>query len=195
MQKKKGMPAVILVLLSFLPLSPAASAPSAEALSLPCNGCHGPEGVSHGPSIPSIAGLNADYLLQAMLQFKQGKRDATIMDRIAKGYKDYELRKIARYFASKGWRSLPVDGDDVLVARGLFLHREHCEECHEDSGRYQDKDVPRIAGQRPGYLRTQLRLYYAQAERLPQPTKMAERLALLTEPDLHALSAFYGAVD
>jgi sulfide dehydrogenase cytochrome subunit len=195
MQKKKGFPALTLALLSFLPLTSATSGPSAEALSLPCTGCHGPGGVSHGAGIPSIAGLNADYLLQTMLQFKQGRRTATIMDRIAKGYKDYELRKIAGWFASRGWRTLPVVADGTLVARGHSLHREHCEECHEDLGRYQDREVPRIAGQRPDYLHAQLRLYYNEAAGLPQPSKMAERMTLLTEPDLRALSAFYSTVD
>jgi sulfide dehydrogenase cytochrome subunit len=173
----------------------AASGPSAEALSLPCNGCHGTDGVSFGASIPSIAGLNPDYMLKAMMQFKTEQRSATIMGRIARGYKDYELRKIARYFAAKEWRTLPSGSDLGLVARGRELHREHCEECHEQNGRYQDKDTPRIAGQRPRYLETQLRLYYGKLERLPQPKKMAEALESIAEPDLLALSAFYATID
>jgi sulfide dehydrogenase cytochrome subunit len=166
----------------------------AEALSVSCNGCHGPDGVSYGASIPSIAGLDAEYLSRVLTEYKEGRRTSTIMKRIAKGYKGWELRKMARYFSTRPWVSLPSDTDPEAVEYGRRLHREHCEECHEDSGRYQDKDVPRIAGQRPDYLLTQLRIYWRDTEPLPQPTGMAERLALIEERELAALSAFYSSV-
>ena len=177
-----------------LPLRSLASGPSAEALSLPCNGCHGPNGVSQGASIPSIAGMNAEYMAEAMVQFKEGRRSATIMHRIAKGYRDYELRKIARYFSSKKWRTVPSTKREELVSRGRQLHEQYCAECHEDSGRYQDKDVPRIAGQRYKYLQIQLLLYYEGKEKLPQPSEMAGKLAEIPREDLPALSAFYSTV-
>jgi sulfide dehydrogenase cytochrome subunit len=180
--------------LLFLPLHALASGRAAEALSLPCNGCHGPDGVSQGVGIPSIAGMNADYMTEAMVQFKEGRRSATIMTRIARGYKDYELRKIARYFSSKAWRTVPSTQPQTLVSRGRQLHKRYCAECHEDSGRYQDKDVPRIAGQRHNYLQTQLKLYYERKEELPQPSEMAEKLAEIAKDDLPALSAFYSTV-
>lgn len=177
-----------------LPLQPLASGRSAEALSLPCNGCHGQDGVSQGASIPSIAGLNAEYMTEAMVQFKEGRRSATIMTRIARGYKDYELRKIAGYFSSKTWRTVPSISNQELVKRGRRLHERHCAECHEDSGRFQDKDVPRIAGQRHNYLQIQLGLYYEGKEKLPQPSEMAEELAKIARDDLPALAAFYGTM-
>jgi sulfide dehydrogenase cytochrome subunit len=177
-----------------LPVQSLASGPSAEALSLPCNGCHGSGGVSQGAGIPTIAGMNAEYMAEAMVQFKEGRRSATIMNRIAKGYRDYELRKIARYFSSKKWRTVSSTQREELVSRGRQLHDQYCAECHEDSGRYQDKDVPRIAGQRHKYLQTQLLLYYEGKEKLPQPSEMAEKLAEIAKDDLPALSAFYTTV-
>lgn len=181
------------VALLLLPVEILASGRSAEALSVPCNGCHGHDGISQGDAIPSIAGMNAEYMTEAMVQFKEGRRAATIMNRIAKGYKDYELRKIARYFSSKEWKTVPSIQKDTLVERGRQLHK-HCAECHEDSGRYQDKDMPRIAGQRHHYLQTQLLLYYEGKEKLPQPSEMAEKLAEIAKADLPALSAFYSTL-
>jgi sulfide dehydrogenase cytochrome subunit len=131
---------------------------------------------------------------EAMIQFKEGRRSATIMNRISKGYKNYELRKMAGYFASKEWRTVPTNQEQRLVSRGRQLHEAHCAECHEDMGRYQDKEVPRLAGQRPKYLLMQLRLYKRGEEKLPQPTDMADRLAEVAEEDLPALSAFYATV-
>lgn len=178
-----------------LPCAAPAATRDAATLSLPCNGCHGGDGVSLGPDLPSVAGLDARYLYKVLVQFQEGKRRATIMDRIARGYKAYELRKIANYFAARPWRGVAGDAEPGLIAGGRALHREHCAECHEDAGRYQDKETPRLAGQRPGYLQLQLLLYRRDADRMPQPTKMAERLDLVTEEDLAALSAYYGSVE
>lgn len=163
-----------------------------EALSVPCNGCHGPNGVSPGPSIPSIAGLNADYMNKVLEQYQDGSRKGTIMNRLARGYKVYELRKIARYFARQTWTHVDSNSEATLVERGRKLHEKHCAECHEDSGRYQDRDTPRLAGQRPVYLELQLQQYLNRE--LPQPSDMKEQLAMVPKEDFGALSAFYSSV-
>ena len=69
-------------------------------LSITCAGCHGTDGKSAG-TIPSIAGKSADYISQAMLDFRDDKRPSTVMKRHAKGYSDEEIKLIAEYFASK----------------------------------------------------------------------------------------------
>jgi sulfide dehydrogenase cytochrome subunit len=164
---------------------------SAEALALTCNGCHGPDGVSYGESIPSIAGQDARYLYQTLQRYRDGERKGTIMGRIARGYPVYDLRKIANYFAGKSWTIVPASGGAADTTRGEAIHREYCEECHENSGWYQDKDVPRLAGQGADYLFQQLVDYAKDETAMPQPSKMAERLEGMSEQDLWALSHFY----
>ncbi|MBI3775530.1 MAG: cytochrome C [Gammaproteobacteria bacterium] len=66
-------------------------------LANPCAGCHGMDGVSTG-SIPSINLLSADAIVAALKAFKSGERPGTVMDRIAKGYTDEEIQRIADYF-------------------------------------------------------------------------------------------------
>lgn len=178
-----------------LPLQSSASGPSADALSLPCSGCHGTDGVSAGMSIPSIAGQDAEFMSRAMLEYKDGTRSATIMNRIAKGYKEYELRKIARYFSRKPWRSIKGPQEPGLLEQGRRLHREHCAECHEDTGRYHDQDVPRIAGQQFRYLYLQMMLYRDGDENLPQPSEMAEKMALIDDAGVKALAQLYANTD
>lgn len=63
-----------------------------------CAACHGTEGRSEG-GMPPIAGRKADVLYTLMLDFKAGKRAATVMHQHAKGYSDDELRRIAEYFS------------------------------------------------------------------------------------------------
>jgi sulfide dehydrogenase cytochrome subunit len=172
-----------------------AAEPDATALSLTCNGCHGPDGISVGASIPSIAGQDKEYLYNTLARYRQGERRATIMDRIAKGYKLYQLRKIAGYFAARSWGDAGVGAEASVRAAGAELHREHCEECHEKDGRYRDKDVPRVAGQNAGYLYLELVAYARGDPLMPQPSKMRERVELLSEDELRALSLFYGGVE
>jgi cytochrome c553 len=64
-----------------------------------CFTCHGTDGRSVGGIPPGLAGQGKTYLLQAMKDFKAGKRPATIMHQQAKGYTDEELEIIAGYFA------------------------------------------------------------------------------------------------
>jgi sulfide dehydrogenase cytochrome subunit len=178
-------------LLGVIPILTVEAGPSADALALTCNGCHGPDGISYGDSIPSIAGQDARYLLLTLQRYKEGERKATIMDRIARGYPIYDLRKIATYFAGKPWEGNPLTGGAHNTSRGEAIHREHCEECHEDSGWYQDKDIPRLAGQGAAYLYLQLMDYAKGDPAMPQPSKMAERLEGVSEEDLWELSQFY----
>jgi sulfide dehydrogenase cytochrome subunit len=163
----------------------------AELLSIGCNGCHGPDGISAGSHIPTIAGLDFRYFMGTMLKFRKEERASTIMGRIARGYSVSELRQIARYFSAKTWGNAGANVDPLLAQRGRDLHDELCGECHEDAGRYQDKEIPRLAGQWEGYLLLQMRDYCVGAPAMPQPPKMQERLEQLQEGDIRALSQFY----
>ncbi len=40
-------------------------------------------------------------MVQRLMAFKSGKREGTVMNRIAKGYSDAEIAAIAKYLASK----------------------------------------------------------------------------------------------
>lgn len=78
----------------------AQDASYARSLAATCFTCHGTDGMSVGGMPPSIAGQNKDYLLQQLMDFKAGKRPATIMHQQAKGYSDEQLAQIAAYFAA-----------------------------------------------------------------------------------------------
>ena len=71
----------------------------ARNLASTCFTCHGTDGRSVGGVPPSLAGQGKNYLLQAMKEFKAGKRPATLIHQQAKGYSDQQLELIAGYFA------------------------------------------------------------------------------------------------
>ncbi|MCU0933242.1 MAG: c-type cytochrome [Thiobacillaceae bacterium] len=64
-----------------------------------CAYCHGPDGKSRG-AIPSLAGLEKGYFVQQMKDFRDGKRDATVMQKHAMGYTDAEYEAMAAWFAA-----------------------------------------------------------------------------------------------
>jgi len=72
----------------------------AEVLAGSCANCHGTEGRLAG-AIPAIANRPASVLEAQLLAFKNDEEPrATVMDRIAKGYSEDELRALAQYFAN-----------------------------------------------------------------------------------------------
>jgi sulfide dehydrogenase cytochrome subunit len=102
---------------------------------------------------------------------------------------------MAAYFGQQEWSTASIDPDVEQAGLGEEVHDELCAECHEDGGRYQDKEIPRLAGQRPEYLLLQMHDYQAAEPLLPQPDKMRERMRELSAEQVQALSSFYAQVD
>ena len=69
-------------------------------LAAACANCHGTNGVSV-QGMPSLAGQQRAYLVQQMQDFRAGKRPATIMHQIAKGYTDEQIEALAAYFSAQ----------------------------------------------------------------------------------------------
>ncbi|MDF2114995.1 cytochrome C [Roseiarcaceae bacterium H3SJ34-1] len=72
----------------------------APAGALSCSGCH-PASANVQTPAPGIVGRNADDLVASLLAFKNGKTPATVMDRVAKGFTDDEIRAIASWYAAR----------------------------------------------------------------------------------------------
>ena len=73
-----------------------------RALAANCAACHGTNGkAASGSSVPGLAGQPKEAFVTAMAQFKEGKRQATLMHQIAKGYTDAEIAALADYFSKQ----------------------------------------------------------------------------------------------
>ena len=77
----------------------AQSPDQARLLAANCANCHGTEGRSQG-GLPALNGVPKATLIALLQDFKSGKRPATIMQQLAKGYTDAEIDGIAGYFSS-----------------------------------------------------------------------------------------------
>jgi cytochrome c553 len=79
-------------------LGSAQEVPSARTLAGNCASCHGTAGLARG-AMPSLAGMAPDFFVEQMRRFRDGKRPATVMHQIAKGYRDEEIARLAEFFA------------------------------------------------------------------------------------------------
>ncbi len=77
--------------------SPQARAADPQVLAASCSGCHASSD-RLSTAIPKIRGLPEAVFIEAMQGFRNGKRPATVMDRIAKGFTEDEIRQLAAYF-------------------------------------------------------------------------------------------------
>ena len=88
------------VAVAFAGLAPPAGASDPQLLASGCTGCHSSSDALT-TAIPKIRGLPEPVLLEAMRAFRSGQRAATVMDRIAKGLTDDEIKELAAYFSAR----------------------------------------------------------------------------------------------
>ena len=72
----------------------------ARSLAATCANCHGTGGQARG-AVPSLAGQPKADIVQKMNDFRDGKRQATIMHQLAKGYTPQQVDAIAEWFAAQ----------------------------------------------------------------------------------------------
>ncbi|MCU7876302.1 MAG: c-type cytochrome [Candidatus Thiodiazotropha sp. (ex. Lucinoma kazani)] len=165
---------------------------SPSMLANTCAGCHGTNGASAGKIMPIIGGMEKEYMQLVLEEFKTGERDSTIMGRIAKGYSENELKAIASYLADQTWVSSPFKADPKLAAIGKKIHEKQCKTCHEDGGRVQEDDAPRLAGQWPDYSLHYLKDCHKKGRRCA-PRKMGSRVMKLSQEELNAMAHYYAS--
>jgi sulfide dehydrogenase cytochrome subunit len=176
-----------------------------------CTGCHGFEGQSAGPSVPTIGGLSPSYFLRAMLGYKYGsdlagyraalarlgqkgdssvvyERPTNIMDRIARGYTDEEIVIYSNYFAEHPFVPLQQAFDEEKAQIGAELHDDYCESCHKEGGR-GGKNAGILKGQPKAYLHDVLLDFQYGLRDMSED--MLEEFDALDEEDVEALVQFY----
>lgn len=160
-----------------------------------CAGCHGEEGSSMGPSIPTIAGFDTQTFIHIMKSYRRDGRPSTIMGRLARGYTNNDIEIMADYFGKKPFLRQAQAVDPKKVKRGRLLHKEYCEKCHEQDGSH---DVDRggiLAGQWMPFIEYSLIDFRIGARELPKD--MSRRLRMMVrrngESSLDDVINFYGS--
>jgi len=93
----------IFITAAFACAAPGAAAQDANARNLAagCAICHGTGGHAVTKDLTTLAGLPRDHIATQMRAFRDGKRPATVMHQIAKGYTDPQIEALAAWFATQ----------------------------------------------------------------------------------------------
>jgi cytochrome c553 len=155
-----------------------------------CASCHGPDGNSPDPKIPSIAGQPKLFIETQLVLFREELRKSEPMLPIVRGMKDPEIIQLAQHFSklpAKGMES--GNPDPALMKTGAEkANALRCGICHTaDFG--GQKQVPRLAAQRETYLEAEMRAY-RDGKRAGGDTIMAATLYGVSDADIRALAHF-----
>src|SRR3974377_654760 len=169
----------VAILVSVLTSLPARTQ-SLDARLPTCLACHGENGQSQLPDVPSLGAQPALYSLTQLVMFRDRLRLSDPMNEMAQGLSDDELRKAADLMAK-----LPPARLEKARARAGQNRFNFCHQSNFEGG----QNVPRLAGQREDYLLKALRGYKDNSRR-GYDAAMAEVVYPLQDADLVQLASF-----
>jgi len=168
----------------------AVNADTLEGRLAPCLACHGANGQSAIPAVPSLGGQPVFYLTVQLLMFRDKLRIVEPMNQMMQGLKDDDLREMVAYLATLPPPE-PAGGsmDAARMERARTVIEQHrCNFCHQ--GNYSGQEnVPRLAGQREDYLVKALREYKNNTRR-GYDASMADVLYLISDEQIFDLAYF-----
>ena len=191
--------------LTLLAIPGAALADGATIADQQCAACHGKNGVSTEPTIPTIAGYSAKYLVDSIRNFRKKTRtcaEVTIpsgpkkgtrsdMCKVLSNLSDADAETVSKYFASQKFVRAKQPLDAAKAQRGEAVYKLRCQKCHENNGASPDEDNGILAGQWTPYLREQL-VGFRTGKR-PIDDKMKQRLDRVNKDDEELLLHFFAS--
>ncbi len=155
-----------------------------------CAACHGPDGNSVNPQIPSIAGQPKLFVENQLILFREELRKSEQMAPVVKGLKDPEIVKLAEHFSKLPAKGMEAGNADAkLMKVGAEKAKAlRCGVCHLSDYRGQNQ-IPRLAGQREAYLDAEMRAY-RDNKRTGGDTIMAAALYGVSDADIKALAHY-----
>jgi len=152
-----------------------------------CVACHGPGGNSAVGAFPTLAGQNARYIYLQLRDYKEGRRKNPMMSPVAAGLEKQDMHDLAAYFASQKQARSTFKAEPERIKAGAAKAEESlCAMCHL-GGMAGQNEVPRLAGQHPDYIVTQLKNFKAR-ERTNDAGNMTSLAQTLSEEDITNLS-------
>ncbi len=176
-----------------------------QAAAATCSACHQADGsgmnVPNGESWPRLAGLDAEYIVKQLHDFKEGRRENATMVTFANMLDDQQILDVAEYFDQMA--VTPGQGgdeaDEALLARGQQLAERgdwnayivSCQSCHGPGGNGVGSTFPGVASQHAGYISTQL-MAWKNGTRSNDPQNLMGAIAKrMSDNDIQAVSAWY----
>ena len=123
-----------------------------------CSNCHGINGIGKKPWQPNLAAQDATYLLNQLLDYREGTRRHQIMDDLVSHLSGQDMVNIALYYSTMENTYRPAIKDKDQIRRGKEIYTKNCVQCHMKDGMGK-VGLARLAGQHPEYLIQNLRKF------------------------------------
>jgi cytochrome c553 len=158
-----------------------------------CEGCHGANGVSARQDVPSIAGVSATVLGDALKAYRAKTRPCPngIMCSVAKDLTDPVVAELAAYFEKQSHQAVKQPFDATKAAAGKEIYDRDCKKCHSKGGKDPADDAGILAGQPLGWLKSSL--IAARKGEVEHPKKMKEVVTKLSDADIEALANYFAS--
>jgi len=159
-----------------------------------CAACHGDNGNSSNPAVPSLAQQPAQFIATSLFMFREGNRKDDQMTPMAKPLKNAEMNELAAYFAKQPAAPPRHKSKPESVAAGPDLAKKfNCSQCHGPRLLGQ-QHIPRLAGQQYEYLRVQLKAFKAQT-RADIDGNMTAAIQAVPAQDLETLADYFAGLE
>ncbi|MFC3682698.1 c-type cytochrome [Hydrogenophaga luteola] len=160
-----------------------------------CFLCHGAQGESTSEVFPRLAGQHAEYITKQLTAFKSGARKSTAMVEMVSKLTPDEMLALGKYYEKF---VLPREEakDPQLAAMGRYIFHNGnkfsgvpaCVSCHGTNAEGA-ANLPRLAGQIPGYIHTQLKSFNKR-ERTNDNAVMHAVVEKMTELEMAAVAEY-----
>jgi len=153
-----------------------------------CANCHGDDGNSNNPEVPTLAGQNASYILTEIEKFGSGERKYEFMQGLIKVMSPQDRLHLALFFSAAKTKPALAKAAPAVAARGHDLFEKHCSMCHGEFA-LGNEAIPRLAGQQPAYIEASLRHFRDRTgERVFAP--MTTAAGALSDTDIEAVATY-----
>ena len=186
-------------LLPFLPMASAGEDPFESRYARYCFNCHAIDPASLSPPRyppPKIARQDSQYLVRALKEFREGKRNHFLMNSPAEMLAPDAIDPLAAYIAALDVKDLPrypaAAVDIAMVRTGMALAANHCTSCHPADIDRTKPGTPILNGPYQSYLESTMTAY-----RLGVLTNrpMNKAMAPLSTDEARAIAAYYASLD
>ncbi|WP_158812097.1 c-type cytochrome [Beijerinckia sp. L45] len=171
----------------------AASIGHGGTLALQCAICHSGDNVTRS-EFPYLAGQYAAVIYKELHDFKAGVRVNAIMGPFAAALTEQDMIDLAAYYSYlprvPAYHPGPGAGEPAIVLSGAPLRNiPPCASCH---GAADNKaGSPRLEGQSPVYLKTQLQAFASAARRNDISEQMRNIARRMTPAEIDQAASFY----
>ncbi len=175
-----------------------------KAAAAVCVACHQADGTGKnnagGEAWPQLAGLNADYIVKQLEDYKSGQRVNASMTAFAQMLSEQQVADVAAYYSQlpPGPGEGGENADEATLARGESLagrgdwgsYLVSCKSCHGPDNQGAGTVFPGIAGQHASYIEAQLKAWQAGTRTNDPQDLMGAVARRMSDSDIRAVAAW-----